>query len=316
MTPTIEEYSTLLHIQPKDRSMVYWKEPKKSKYRKRVSRILGMDGNDIERSVKGESHGVPWNLLKPHIMGDGNDEQSMELFALAIYGLVVFPKVLGHIEISVIDFFGQVSGKKIDPAPSIVAETIRTLNFCKRKGKCRFLACTQLLYIWVQSHFWGAQKAPICLYSGAYIPIKEFFKKEWPRGITKEQWVTSFRSLESVNITWEVPWIATSAFVYRCGKNLWVPLPELWGVVSYAPLLVRRQFGSQKFIPITCRLRAFEFDYKGTGYGVRVQKVIEDWKELYESGLGSFSDEVTKEYTKWRERRVNDMVMTVSQEAA
>ncbi|XVF14266.1 hypothetical protein REPUB_Repub09cG0043800 [Reevesia pubescens] len=89
-------------------------------------------------------------------MGDSNEEQSMELFALAIYGLVVFPKVLGHIEISVIDFFGQASGKKIDPTPSIVAETIRTLNFCKRKGKGHFLAYTQLLYIWVQSHFWGA----------------------------------------------------------------------------------------------------------------------------------------------------------------
>ncbi|XVF04343.1 hypothetical protein REPUB_Repub05bG0074300 [Reevesia pubescens] len=86
-------------------------------------------------------------------MVDSNEEQSMELFALAIYGLVVFPKVLGYIEISMINFFGQVSGKKIDPAPSIVAETIRTLNFCKRKGKGRLLACTQLFYIWVQSHF-------------------------------------------------------------------------------------------------------------------------------------------------------------------
>ncbi|XVF23419.1 hypothetical protein REPUB_Repub13aG0036300 [Reevesia pubescens] len=180
MTPTIEEYSTLLRIQPKDKSMVYWKEPKKSKYQNRVSRILGIDGNNIEGSVKGESHGIPWNLLKPHIMGDSNEEQSIELFALAIYGLVVFPKVLGHIEISVIDFFGQVSGKKIDPAPSIVAETIRTLNFCKRKGKGRLLACTQLLYIWVQSHFWGAQKVLICPYSGTCIPIKEFLKKEWP----------------------------------------------------------------------------------------------------------------------------------------
>ncbi|XVF20555.1 hypothetical protein REPUB_Repub12eG0010600 [Reevesia pubescens] len=210
-----------------------------------------MDGNDIEGSVKGESHGVSWNLLKPHIMGDGNEEQSMKLFALTIYELVIFPKVLGHIKISVIDFFEQISGKKIDPAPSIVAKTIRTLNFCKRKGKGRLLACTQLLYIWVQSHFWGAQKVSICPYSSACIPIKEFIKKEWLRGITKEQWITSFQSLESVNITWKAPWIATSAFIYRCGKNLWVPLPGLWGVVSYAPLLVRRQFGSQQFILMT-----------------------------------------------------------------
>ncbi|XVF07076.1 hypothetical protein REPUB_Repub06bG0106100 [Reevesia pubescens] len=160
-------------------------------------------------------------------MRDGNEEQFMELFALAIYGLVIFPKVLGHVEVSVIDLFGQVSGKRIDPAPSIVVETIRTLNVCKRKGKGRMLACTQLLYIWIQSHFWGTPKVPIYPYSGACIPIKEFLKKEWPRGITKKQWVTSFQSLDSVNITWKAPWIATSTFIYRCGKNLWIPLPEL-----------------------------------------------------------------------------------------
>ncbi|XVE95880.1 hypothetical protein REPUB_Repub02eG0172900 [Reevesia pubescens] len=131
-----------------------------------------MDENDIEGNVKGKSHGMPWNLLKPHIMGDSNEEQSMELFALAIYGLVIFPKVLGHIEVSLIDFFKKVSSKKIDPAPSIVAETIRTLNFCKRKGKGHLLACTQLLYIWAQSHFWGAQKVSICPYFDAFIPIK------------------------------------------------------------------------------------------------------------------------------------------------
>ncbi|XVF16933.1 hypothetical protein REPUB_Repub10bG0073500 [Reevesia pubescens] len=50
----------------------------------------------------------------------------------------------------------------------------------------------------------------------------------------------SFQSLDSVNITWNAPWITTFAFIYRCGKNLWVPLPGLWGVVSYAPLLVRK----------------------------------------------------------------------------
>ncbi|XVF04718.1 hypothetical protein REPUB_Repub05bG0109300 [Reevesia pubescens] len=68
-------------------------------------------------------------------MGDSNKEQSMELFPLSVYGLVIFSKVLGHIEISMIDFFGQLNGKKINPAPSIVAETISTLNFCRKKEK-------------------------------------------------------------------------------------------------------------------------------------------------------------------------------------
>ncbi|XVF29309.1 hypothetical protein REPUB_Repub15cG0109900 [Reevesia pubescens] len=131
MVSTIEEYSALLRIQPRDRSVVYWKESKKSKYWKRIGRILRIEREEVEGNMKGESYGISWRLLKPHIMRVSNEEQAMELFSLAIYGLVIFPKVLGHIEIVVIDFFGQLNAKKINLTPSIVAKTIRTLNFCK-----------------------------------------------------------------------------------------------------------------------------------------------------------------------------------------
>ncbi|XVF37256.1 hypothetical protein REPUB_Repub19eG0130800 [Reevesia pubescens] len=89
----------------------------------------------------------------------------------------------------------------------------------------------------------------------------------------------------------------------------------LWGVVSYTPLLVRRQFGSQQFISITRGLWDFEFDYKEAGYDHKVQRVFEGWKELYESRPGSFSDKVTKECTKWKERWVNDTMTIMTQEA-
>ncbi|XVE92534.1 hypothetical protein REPUB_Repub01dG0105800 [Reevesia pubescens] len=46
------------------------------------------------------------------------------------------------------------------------------------------------------------------------------------------------------NVTLKAPWMHVSSFVYKCGENLWVPLIGLWGAVSYAPLLVYRQFGS------------------------------------------------------------------------
>ncbi|XVF26554.1 hypothetical protein REPUB_Repub14bG0027400 [Reevesia pubescens] len=56
-------------------------------------------------------------------METNNQEQASELFTSAIYGLMVFPKILGHVEGSVVDFCGQVN-KGINPASSILAETI------------------------------------------------------------------------------------------------------------------------------------------------------------------------------------------------
>ncbi|XVE95416.1 hypothetical protein REPUB_Repub02eG0095200 [Reevesia pubescens] len=85
-------------------------------------------------------------------METNHQEQASELFALAMYGLMVFPKIFGHVEGSVVDFYGQVN-KGINPASSILVETIRTLNFCRRKRKGRLIGCTQLIYVWLQSHF-------------------------------------------------------------------------------------------------------------------------------------------------------------------
>ncbi|XVF19531.1 hypothetical protein REPUB_Repub11eG0118900 [Reevesia pubescens] len=119
-------------------------------------------------------------------METNNQEQASELFTLGIYGLMVFPKILGHVEGSVVDFYGQVN-KGINPASSILAETIRTLNFCRRKGKGRLIGCTQLIYVWLQSHFWGEAKVPRCPYSSLCELLKEFLKVDWPKGITKNE---------------------------------------------------------------------------------------------------------------------------------
>ncbi|XVF14269.1 hypothetical protein REPUB_Repub09cG0044100 [Reevesia pubescens] len=307
LVPTIEEYSALVRAPSTIPNKIYWKEQKKPKYRKRIGKILGTEYEEIKCSTKGESFGIPWKTLKPYVVESNHEEYSMEMFALAIYGLVIFPKVLGHVEMAVVDFFGQMDGKKINHVPSILAETIRTLNFCRRKGKGRLITCTLLLYIWIQSHFWGKPKIPIFPYT--CIPIREFCKKKWSKGITKEQWVASFQSLDSADITWKAPWMTTSSFVYKCGENPWVPLTGLWGIVSYASLLVRRQFGSQQFIPMTHGLDTLEFEYKGEGYSVKLHKVIESWKEIHESAPGTFSNKTTPEYLEWKSKRVCDALI-------
>ncbi|MBA0635730.1 hypothetical protein Godav_029153 [Gossypium davidsonii] len=66
------------------------------------------------------------------------------MFALAIYGLIVFPKVLEHVEVAVVDFFEKLR-QGINPVPTILAETFRSLNACRKKGEGHFIGCAQLL---------------------------------------------------------------------------------------------------------------------------------------------------------------------------
>ena len=62
--------------------------------------------------------------------------------------------------------------------------------------------------------------------------------EEWPKNQTREQWVATLLSLDLVLITWKAPWMTLKHMLFGCGNKMWVPLLGLWGVVSYAPILV------------------------------------------------------------------------------
>ncbi|MBA0878616.1 hypothetical protein Goshw_027203 [Gossypium schwendimanii] len=56
-------------------------------------------------------------------------KKKVDVFALSIYGLVVFPKVLGYVDEVVFDLFDRLD-KRVTPVPEILAETFRSLNTC------------------------------------------------------------------------------------------------------------------------------------------------------------------------------------------
>ncbi|MFQ6666818.1 hypothetical protein Gotur_033036, partial [Gossypium turneri] len=76
----------------------------------------------------------------------------VDVLALSIYGLVVFPKTLGHVDEVVTDLFDRLD-KIVSPISVILAETFRSLNACRKAGEGRFIGCAQLLLAWFHSHF-------------------------------------------------------------------------------------------------------------------------------------------------------------------
>jgi len=94
--------------------------------------------------------------------------------------------------------------------------------------------------------------------------------------MTKEQWVAFLHNLNAEDVTWVYP----HPLLYACGDKPWVPLLGVWGAVSYAPLLVQRQFESQLFIPQTFGLDQLEFDYGAEDSVRKVREIISAWKQL------------------------------------
>ena len=73
--------------------------------------------------VQKENHrGLPWNVLRDFVREHLHDEDGIMAFALSIYGLVMFPRMLRYIKMAVVDTFEQIQ-HGTNPSLAILAET-------------------------------------------------------------------------------------------------------------------------------------------------------------------------------------------------
>ncbi|MBA0655923.1 hypothetical protein Goklo_008341, partial [Gossypium klotzschianum] len=91
------------------------------------------------------------------ILAYPDTKKRVNIFALSIYGLVIFLKALGHINDAISDLFDWLD-KRVTLVLAILAETFRYLSACRRAGEGRFIECALLLLAWFHSHFWKVQK--------------------------------------------------------------------------------------------------------------------------------------------------------------
>ncbi|KAA3469378.1 disease resistance protein [Gossypium australe] len=125
LVPTVEEYTALLRC-PKIHA----------------NKVYSRSANTL--TFKGDSKCIPWRILKDLILAHLDVKKRVDVFALSIYGLVIFPKALGHVDEAVSDLFDRLD-KRVTPVPAILTETFRSLNACRRAGKGKFARCAQLL---------------------------------------------------------------------------------------------------------------------------------------------------------------------------
>ncbi|MBA0575520.1 hypothetical protein Golob_024537 [Gossypium lobatum] len=106
---------------------------------KNLMNIIRMSEQWVAAKIKqkGDNKFIPWKSLNDLILAHPDAKKRVDVFTLSIYGLVVFPKALGHIGKAVTDLFDRLS-KKVRPVPTILAETFRSLNACRKAGEGRF----------------------------------------------------------------------------------------------------------------------------------------------------------------------------------
>ncbi|MBA0753621.1 hypothetical protein Gogos_005410 [Gossypium gossypioides] len=74
---------------------------------KKLINITGMNEQWVAARIKqkGDNKCIPWKNLRDLILALPDTKKKVDVFALSVYGLVVFPKALGHIDKADIDLF-------------------------------------------------------------------------------------------------------------------------------------------------------------------------------------------------------------------
>ncbi|MBA0755333.1 hypothetical protein Gogos_021185, partial [Gossypium gossypioides] len=170
-------------------------------FKKRLMNITGMSELWVTAQIqqKGDSKCIPWKNLKDIILAHPNTKKRVDVFTLSIYGLVVFPKALGHIDEAVTNLFDRLD-KRVTPVPTILAETFRSLNACQRAGEGRFIGCVQLLLAWFHSHFWKVDKVSYRVFSENYSPLKDIITTPRRDDISEEKWMAILQNLQEEDI--------------------------------------------------------------------------------------------------------------------
>ena len=138
----VEEYVSLLRISPPNLDKVFWKKSKKVPFRKKLAQMMNVDTSvfvPITRQ-KGKNECVQCDFLESFIIENNNDDWIIDIFALVVYGTLIFPQSPGYVDATVVDLIEQINNQ-VNPVPVIIAETIRSLNYCRRKGKGDFIGC-------------------------------------------------------------------------------------------------------------------------------------------------------------------------------
>ena len=184
---------------------VYNRKPR-SGCRKVLAKILKVNPQMIDTYLvqKENKQGLPWNILRNFIQGHLHNKDGMIAFALSLYELVIFPRMLGYIEIAVVDTFEQIQHGS-NPSLAILVETFRSLNYYHRNQERHFLGCA-LLYIWIRSHILCEGITFTKSYFFGVAPITEFCQNTWPTPETKEWWVSSFQ--DPSQLQWMAPWMS------------------------------------------------------------------------------------------------------------
>ncbi|KAH1265268.1 hypothetical protein GmHk_01G001004 [Glycine max] len=112
-------------------------------------------GLDRIKQTRNGIAGLPWKYLEDKARGMANQGDwvpFMDVLALLIFGVVLFPNVDGLVDLAAIDAFLAYHHSKESPVVAVLADLFDTFDRRCEKSSARIICCLPALCVWLVSH--------------------------------------------------------------------------------------------------------------------------------------------------------------------
>ncbi|XP_050902226.1 uncharacterized protein LOC127112144 [Lathyrus oleraceus] len=195
LMPTLEEYSYWFGLPVSDKLPFSGSE--KTPTSATIAEALHLETSVVKANFtkKGGILSLTSRFLseKAFIFAEADSRDAFEaIFALLIYGIVLFPNIYDFVDVNDIQIF--LIG---NPVPILLGDTYLSIHHRTKKGGGTILCCAPLLYKWFISH----------------LPRSRLFREN-PQ---KLRWSQRFMSIDQGSIHWYDPSYDVGVIIDSCG---------------------------------------------------------------------------------------------------
>ncbi|KAL5133851.1 hypothetical protein HKD37_03G007114 [Glycine soja] len=194
-------------------------------------------GLDRIKQTRNGIAGLPQKYLEDKARGMANQGDwvpFMDVLALLIFGVVLFPNVDGLVDLAAIDAFLAYHHSKESPVVAVLADLFDTFDRRCEKSSARIICCLPALCVWLVSHLFQQDTRHPC-------PLLSHRSCTEKRRI---DWDQLLAGIGGRTISWFPRWKeGKEGVLFSCGGYPNIPLVGTRGCINYNPTLAIRQLG-------------------------------------------------------------------------
>ncbi|KAH1213174.1 hypothetical protein GmHk_14G041180 [Glycine max] len=194
-------------------------------------------GLDRLKQTRNGIAGLPQKYLEDKARGMANQGDwvpFMDVLALLIFGVVLFPNVDGLVDLAAIDAFLAYHHSKESPVVAVLADLFDTFDRRCEKSSARIICCLPALCVWLVSHLFQQDTRHPC-------PLLSHRSCTEKRRI---DWDQLLAGIGGRTISWFPRWKeGKEGVLFSCGRYPNIPLVGTRGCINYNPALAIRQLG-------------------------------------------------------------------------